>query len=31
MFIVVCYDVANDRRRNKIGKVLEGFGTRVHR
>lgn len=31
MFVVVCYDVPDDRRRNKIGKILEGFGTRVQK
>ena len=29
MFILISYDVANDRRRTKIAKALEGNGTRV--
>jgi len=31
MFIVVCYDIPDDRRRTKVGKILEGFGTRVQK
>lgn len=31
MFIVVCYDIADERRRNRVGKILEGFGQRVQR
>jgi len=31
MFVVVCYDIRSDRRRNKVGKILEGFGTRVQK
>ncbi|MGQ9546583.1 MAG: CRISPR-associated endonuclease Cas2 [Dehalococcoidia bacterium] len=31
MFVVVCYDIPDDRRRNRVGKILEGFGTRVQR
>lgn len=31
MFVVVCYDIPCDRRRNKVGKILEGFGTRVQK
>ncbi len=31
MFVVVCYDIPSDRRRNKVGKILEGFGTRVQK
>lgn len=31
MFVVVCYDIPNNRRRTKVGKVLEGFGTRVQK
>jgi len=31
MFAVVCYDIPDDRRRNKVGKILEGFGTRVQK
>ena len=29
MFIVVSYDISDDRRRDKVAKVLEGFGERV--
>jgi CRISPR-associated protein Cas2 len=29
MFIVVAYDVADDRRRNRIARMLEGHGDRV--
>jgi CRISPR-associated protein Cas2 len=29
MFIAVCYDIADNRRRNKVSNILEGFGTRV--
>ena len=26
---VVSYDITSDRRRNKIAKTLEGYGTRI--
>ena len=29
MFYVVSYDIADDRRRNAVAKILEDFGTRV--
>ena len=29
MFLVVCYDIPDDRRRNRVSKILEGFGERV--
>jgi len=29
LFVVVSYDVVDDRRRNKIAKVLRAFGDRV--
>ena len=29
MFVVVSYDVTNDRRRNRISKTLLDYGTRV--
>jgi CRISPR-associated protein Cas2 len=29
MFTVISYDVVNDRRRTKIHKLLQGYGTRV--
>jgi len=28
---VVCYDIPDDRRRTRVGKILEGFGSRVQR
>lgn len=31
MFILVCYDIADDRRRNRLGRLLEGCGQRVQR
>ncbi len=31
MFVVVCYDIPSDRRRAKVGKILEGFGARVQK
>ena len=31
MFSVVCYDIPDDRRRLKVGTMLEGFGTRVQK
>ena len=29
MFIIVCYDVPDDRRRNSLAHILEGYGYRV--
>jgi CRISPR-associated protein Cas2 len=29
VFWVVCYDIADDRRRSKVMKTLEGFGRHV--
>jgi len=31
MFVVVCYDIPNDRRRTRVSKTLEGFGYRVQK
>lgn len=31
MFIVVCYDVPDNRRRTKASNILEGYGTRVQK
>ena len=31
MFCVVCYDIPDDKRRTKVGKILEGFGSRVQK
>jgi CRISPR-associated protein Cas2 len=29
MFVVVCYDIPDDKRRNRISHILEGYGERV--
>jgi len=29
MLVIVCYDIADDRRRDKMFKTLEGFGRHV--
>ncbi|OQZ02428.1 MAG: CRISPR-associated endonuclease Cas2 [Candidatus Brocadia sp. UTAMX1] len=29
MFIVVTYDIMDDRRRNRVAKTMEDYGTRV--
>ena len=31
MFVVVCYDIPDDKRRTRVGKTLEGFGYRVQK
>jgi len=31
MFVVVCYDIPDDKRRSRVGKILEGYGNRVQR
>lgn len=31
MFVVVCYDIPDNMRRNRVGKMLEGFGCRVQK
>jgi len=28
-FVVVAYDISDDRRRERVAKILEGFGERV--
>ena len=28
-FVVVCYDIREDKRRNKVAKILEDYGVRV--
>lgn len=28
-FVVVAYDIADDKRRDRVAKILEGFGERV--
>jgi CRISPR-associated protein Cas2 len=30
-FYLVCYDVVNDTRRNRIAKLLKGYGLRVQK
>ncbi|MFC1968568.1 CRISPR-associated endonuclease Cas2 [Chloroflexota bacterium] len=29
MFIMVCYDITSNKRRNEVAQTLEGFGYRV--
>lgn len=29
MFVIVCYDIPSNKRRNKVAQALEGFGYRV--
>ena len=31
MLVVVCYDIPDDKQRNKASNILKGFGTRVQR
>ena len=31
MFLVVCYDIPDDKKRTRLGKALEGFGYRVQK
>jgi CRISPR-associated protein Cas2 len=31
MFITVCYDIPDDKRRTRVSKTLEGFGYRVQK
>ncbi|MBI4333810.1 MAG: CRISPR-associated endonuclease Cas2 [Chloroflexi bacterium] len=31
MFIIVCYDIPDDKRRTSLSRTLEGFGYRVQR
>lgn len=31
MFYLICYDIVNDRRRNKVAHLLEGYGMRVQK
>ncbi len=28
---VICYDIPSDRRRNKVARLLEGYGVRVQK
>jgi CRISPR-associated protein Cas2 len=29
MLVVICYDIADDKRRRRVDKVLSGYGVRV--
>ncbi|HNS33531.1 MAG TPA: CRISPR-associated endonuclease Cas2 [bacterium] len=29
MFVIISYDITDDRRRNRVSKMLENYGTRV--
>ncbi|MGB3614285.1 MAG: CRISPR-associated endonuclease Cas2, partial [Elainellaceae cyanobacterium] len=31
MFYLICYDVVSDRRRNRVARLLEGYGLRVQK
>jgi len=31
VFVAVCYDVPDDRKRNRVSKILEGYGQRVQK
>lgn len=31
MFVVVSYDIVNDRRRNRLAKILQDYGHRVQK
>lgn len=31
MFVVVCYDIPDDKRRNRVSQTLKGFGTRIQK
>ena len=31
MFYLVCYDIVNDRRRDRVSRLLEGYGLRVQK
>lgn len=31
MFYLICYDVVNDRRRDRISRLLEGYGLRIQK
>jgi CRISPR-associated protein Cas2 len=31
MFVVVCYDIPDNKRRTRVGKTLEGYGYRVQK
>jgi CRISPR-associated protein Cas2 len=31
MFYLICYDITNDRRRDRVSRLLEGYGMRVQK
>ncbi|MGB3492300.1 MAG: CRISPR-associated endonuclease Cas2 [Elainellaceae cyanobacterium] len=31
MFYLVCYDIVNDRRRDRTARLLEGYGLRIQK
>ncbi|HHP7245774.1 MAG TPA: CRISPR-associated endonuclease Cas2 [Elainellaceae cyanobacterium] len=31
MFYLICYDIVNDRRRDRTSRLLEGYGLRIQR
>jgi CRISPR-associated protein Cas2 len=31
MFYLICYDIVKDSRRNKVSRLLEGYGLRVQK
>ena len=31
MFYLICYDIVNDSRRNKVSRLLEAYGLRVQK
>jgi CRISPR-associated protein Cas2 len=31
MFYLVCYDITRDNTRNKVAKILEGYGLRIQK
>ncbi|XHX79484.1 MAG: CRISPR-associated endonuclease Cas2 [Stenomitos frigidus ULC029] len=31
MFYLICYDITNDRRRDRVSRLLEGYGLRVQK
>jgi CRISPR-associated protein Cas2 len=31
MFYLICYDIADDRRRDRVSRFLEGYGLRIQK
>ncbi len=31
MFYLICYDIVHDRRRDRVSRLLEGYGLRIQR